>query len=293
MKIFFKKNFVILFFFIFFIFPAYALAAGIPFINKAKVRHIIPSGQTAYGEITLENPTSEIKQMKLYLEDWYYLSSSDGAKEFAPADTTRRSCASWITFSPQEFSVAPFGKQRVSYSIKVPQDTSGGYYAALFFENMVGEMGELAGGTAAGISLAIRIASLFYVEVEGTIKRSAELTNLILKKEPKGTLSIQADFENTGNTDITAVTSYHILDKKGMVYARGEFNDVYTLAGEKAILSASWSQKIPEGEYDLIITMNIGKALEEANLGRGPVITKETSIEIGEDGEVSGVGELR
>jgi hypothetical protein len=78
-----------------------------------------------------------------------------------------------------------------------------------------------------------------------------------------------------------------------MVVARGEFNKVYTLPGDVAQLVASTQEDITKGKYDLVITLDLGKALEEAGQGRGPVITKEASLDVSESGEVRAVGDLK
>lgn len=266
-------------------------AIELPSISKAKIRLSITPGKSSYGEIILENPSSEKRPMRVYLEDWYYLPVADGSKEFVPANTTPLSCASWITFSPAEFTLAPFGRQRVNYLVKVPPQTKGGYYTVLFFETALGEVEAREEGVGAGINLAVRIAALFYIEVEGTINRTAVIENLTLKKD-KGLL-VRLDFRNTGNIDITAGGSFHIMDKDGLIYARGEFNDVYTFPGDIAKLTANWKEPLSRGKYDLVLTLNIGKALEEAGMGRGLVTVKETSIEIGKEGEVVRVGQLK
>ena len=269
-------------------------AIDLPRISQAKIRLSVPTGQTKYGEVTVENPGSEERSMRLYLEDWYYLPGSDGSKEFMPADSSLRSCASWISFSPAEFTLPPFGKQRVSYSVKVPEGKSGGYYEALFFENTAGAIGAPQAGIGATMDLILRIAALFYVEVEGTVRRNAEFSNLVVEKESnRKPLTIKLDFKNIGNTDITTSSSYNIIDRKGMVYARGVFNDLYSFPGDSGKLIAVWKNDIPKGRYDLVMTFNLGKALEEANVGRGPVITKEAGIEIGENGDLVSVGELK
>lgn len=269
-------------------------AATFPFINKSKIRIAISPGQRGYGEIIMENPTEKERSMRLYLEDWYYLPAADGTKEFIPAGTFSRSCASWISFSPAEFIIFPFSKQKISYSIQVPEDASGGYYAALFFETLLGQTEQAKEGMSAGMDLNVRIASLFYIETTGTVKRKVAIDNLKLEKEPSSErLLIQLDFTNTGNTDITAGGTFHIMDKKGLISARGEFKDVYTFPGDKAKLNALWKERIPKGKYDLVLTLNLGKALEEVKFGRGPVITKEAEIEIDAQGEVIRVGGLK
>jgi hypothetical protein len=123
--------------------------------------------------------------------------------------------------------------------------------------------------------------------------RKGELGNFKVSRESSSSpLIIQIDFSNTGNTDITAGGTYHIMDADGMVYARGEFNDAYTFPGDKGALKAEWGEPIPAGKYDLIMTLNYGKALEEAKIGRGPLVTKESKIEMGQDGRVVSFGKL-
>ena len=43
----------------------------------------------------------------------------------------------------------------------------------------------------------------------------------------------------------------------------------------------------------MVVTVDIGKAQEEAGLGRGPIITKEAEIEFGYNGKVNRVGQLK
>ncbi|MBU1090540.1 MAG: hypothetical protein KKC42_01675, partial [Candidatus Omnitrophica bacterium] len=106
-------------------------------------------------------------------------------------------------------------------------------------------------------------------------------------------LVVSLDFKNTGNVDLTAGGSFDIIDKDGMVFARGELNDVYTFGGGEAKLIGSWSLSLERGRYDLILTIDLGKALAETNTGKGPVIVREAELEIGRKGEVIKVGDLR
>lgn len=269
-------------------------AADLPSINKSKVRFSLAPGKAEYGEIVVENQSPEPRGMRVYLSDWDYLPPADGTKEFLPASSTPLSCAAWISFSPAEFTLAPFSKQKIDYSVKVPNGASGGYYAALFFESVFAKAHPAQEGMQAGMNLVIRIATLFYVDVEGTVQRTASIDNLLFKKDAQGAqYSILLDFRNTGNTDISAGGTFHIMDDLGMVIARGEFNDVHTFPAATAKLAATLKQSLPEGRYDLVFTIDLGKALEEADTGRGPVITKEAEITIGENGRILNIGQLK
>jgi hypothetical protein len=283
----------IIFFLIFLTCQAAAWAIELPFIDKSKIRLNVEPGEAVYGEIMVENRANEDRAMRVYLNDWHYLPAHDGSKEFLPAGTTALSCANWVSFSPAEFTLAPFSRQKVSYAIKAPLDAKGGFYAALFFESIFGRAQMQQPDFKAGMNLAVRIAVLFYLEIEGAAQRSGEISNLRLEKiKDSKSESFQLDFSNTGNSDIAAGGIYHIIDQAGIVLARGEFSPVYTFAQETASLSAPFEARLAKGSYDLIFTIDLGKAQEEAGLGRGPLITKETNIEIGEKGEVINLGKL-
>ncbi|MFH1339423.1 MAG: hypothetical protein ABIH40_06245 [Candidatus Omnitrophota bacterium] len=261
-------------------------------VDQSKIRLSIPPGQSQAGIINIENPSSEEQFVQIYLEDWYYSPTADGTKEFVLANSTPLSCASWINFSPAELSLPPFSRGKIHYTVRVPSNVKGGRYAVLFVENLLGQPEAKEG--AVGVGLAIRMAVLFYIEVAGTVERSGSIDNLRLKLQPDDVLSVSTEFKNTGNVDITAGGTFNIIDSAGMVYARGEFNDVYTLPGDDAVLQASSSgERLRPGGYDLIVTLDLGKALEGTGIGKGVMLVKEARLEVGENGQIVSLGRLR
>ena len=277
------------------LFVSIAQADKLPFMNQSKIRVAVSPGERAFGEITLDNPTDQSKSMRLYLEDWYYLPGGTGAKEFLPANSIPTSACPWITFSPADVTVPAFGKQRINYSVNVPRDASGARFATLFFETLISK-GTLSGsGRSAGLDVNVRVATLFYVEVKGTIERTAKISNLNIQpsKESKGSLDITLEFENTGNTDITTSGNFSLMNNQGLVSARGAFNNVYTFPGGKGSFLGTWKNKLPAGDYDLVISVDLGKALTDAGIGRGPVMIKEASVIIGENNQIVQIGQLQ
>ena len=258
-------------------------------IDAPKVRLSILPGETKAGTIQVTNNSSEEKQIKVYLQDWLYLPACDGTKEFKPAATTKLSAANWISFAPSDLTISAYGKQPLNYTVRVPADAKGGHYAVMFFEDSGGN--SKAGG-GVNVSLAVRLGALFYIEAQGAVDKSSKIEDFkVEKKEDK--LFITAKFTNTGNLDITAKSTFVIMDEKGLPFARGEFNQLFTFPGYSASLTGIWKEPLPKGKYDLVLTINVGRAQEEAGLGRGEVVTKEAEIEIGDNGEVVSVGELK
>lgn len=261
-------------------------------VDQSKIRLAIAPGQSRAGIINIENPNPQKQSLQIYLEDWYYSPVADGTKEFVLANSTPLSCASWINFSPAELSLPPFSRDKIHYTVRVPSEAKGGRYAVLFVENLLGQ--PEAGEGAVGVGLAIRMAVLFYIEAAGTVERKGSIENLRLELQPDDTLSVSADFKNTGNVDITAGGTFNIINGTGLVYARGEFNDVYTFPGDEAVLQASSSkERLRPGKYDLILTLDLGKALAGTSLGRGTTLVKEAKLEIGENGQILSLGMLR
>jgi len=224
-------------------------------IDKPKVRLSVAPGSYDSGEIEVLNTGKEEAVVRAYLEDWVY-STQDGAKEFSPKGTTPFSCSNWVAFYPADFTLKPNGVQKVRYTVNVPKDAIGGHYAVMFFETGGGSIEQPSSDqTTVTVKIMNRLGALFYVEPVGTIKKTAEITGVNIN-EKSGDFSITVNFLNSGNTDITAGGTFNVIDSQGYVYARGEFNSVYTLAGSKAVLQSTVpSLNLKSGDYDMIVTL--------------------------------------
>ena len=257
-------------------------------IDQTKIRLFIPPGQAKSGAITVDNPTDRVLTVKVYAEDWVYASAQDGTKEFMVAGTGPFSGAQWIIFVPSEFTLPPFGRQTINYTVKVPADAMGGHYAVLFFETSGAGLEE-----GVGVNLLVRIGTIFYIEPEGTIRRSCEINDLKVAKIDGESLAISLNFKNNGNVDITGKTTFDLIDKNGLVYARGAFNEVYAQPQDTAKLNAAWKDPIPPGTYDLVITLDLSKQQGETGAIKTLVLTREAEITIGKDGRIVKVGQLQ
>lgn len=242
-------------------------------IDKPKIRLTIAPGSYDGGEVKVENNGNDPASVKVYLEDWVY-KVQDGGKEFIPKGTTPLSCSNWITFYPADFTVPVGGTQMVRYTVTVPQDAKGGYYSVMFFETGGGDMEKLdEQGNTMTVKVLNRLGALFYVEPQGTIQKTAELKNLVISQN-LNRLNVSADLINTGNTDIAASGTFDVMDAQGFVYARGAFEDAYTLPKDKAtIRSVVNSTNLKAGDYDILITLdfqNNGNLIKEAKFSVEP-----------------------
>jgi len=242
-------------------------------IDQPKIRLNMPPGWSDGGIIKVENRDSEPLKVRAYLSDWEY-SEQDGSKNFLPPGTTSRSCAEWIKFYPSDFTISPGGTQKVNYVVGIPKDGVGGHYAVLFFEVELGYARDEE--QQIDVKLYNRIASLFYIEPEGTIIKEAKLENFTIS-ESEGKVNLEVEFLNVGNVDITATGSFDIIAEDGFVLTRGKVRDIYTFPGERAKLYAKGlSAGFSKGKYSVIITLDL----------EGDLLVGEWEISVSDAGEI-------
>jgi P pilus assembly chaperone PapD len=249
-------------------------------IDKPKIRLTIAPGAYEAGEIKVENTGKEPLSVRIYLEDWVYV-SPDGSKSFKPKGTEKLSCSDWITFYPADIALQPGAEQTVRFTVSVPKEAVGGHYSVMFFETGSGDapMTDEEGNDIL-VKILNRLGALFYVEPVGTIQKTATLDGLSIEHN-RNDLIVSAAFSNTGNTDIAGQGTFNVLDAEGYVYARGSFDEFYTLPGDKAPLSAtSSSVNLKPGSYDLLISLDYQT---------GGAFVQEASFNVGDNGSISGI----
>ena len=226
-------------------------------ISAPKIQLELAPGETYSGEIVAENPAEDENKVKIYLEDWAYTSLATGEKKFSPAGTTPLSAGKWITFSPAQDTLKPFGRITAHYTITVPPDAKGAYYAVLFFETVLGTATDEEG---VNVMVAGRIGALFFIEIKGTVDRKGEIQAVDFKA-PEGNkpMEITTTFHNTGNTDITLAGNFLIMDTQEKIQGRGDLNKIYTFPNDVGKGTTQWVGRLPKGNYHALLTYDLGK----------------------------------
>jgi hypothetical protein len=251
-----KSHFFLLALLFSFAFVSWAQAATIR-IDSPKIELELEPGQVYSGEIIAENPTDEETKARIYLEDWIYTKGGTGEKTFTPPGTTPLTASPWITFSPAETTLQPFGRLTTRYTISVPKDAKGAHFSVLFFETILGQQTDDEG---VNILVAGRIGALFLINIKGTTERKGEIKSIELQA-PQGNkpLGITTTFENTGNTDIALSGNYLVMDSDGRIKARGDLNKIYTFPGSTESGKTEWVGRLPKGNYQVLLTYEVSK----------------------------------
>lgn len=237
--------------------PTCASAATIR-IDEARVRIELAPGETKTGQVHVSNPTDGTVSVRVYTEDWEYLDTGNGDKDFFPAGTLPNSASPWITYNPSQLTIGPYGKDVVDYTITAPAGVEGGTrYSILFFETALG-VGQNEEG--ASVSVAGRIGSLFYVDIAGTVRRegSIELLTFTPGRGNKPAV-IKTVFKNTGNTAIVLEGEFVLMDADGSVKARAKLNPIYSREGSTTSQESEWAGRLAPGTYDGVFTFDLGE----------------------------------
>lgn len=235
------------------------------FLEEAKVNLSVSGGDRINKSIVVDNTSSEPIDVKVYWEDFQYEAPYDGSKKFFPAGTVSGSAASWVQYLPQDFKLPPFGKQKIEYTINVPQQIEGGHYGVLFFEKTDGSSVDTT-----GVKVVTRVGCLFFIEARNKIKKAGLGDIAVAGHDLTGT------FTNNGNVVLIPRTTYYMMDDSGMVVDRGELVKSYVPPGG----SASWKLALPNGggagHYNLVLN---------ADLDEGDLVVKEISLQKNSSGE--------
>lgn len=235
--------------------------------NRPLIEYELSPGEAVQGSLELVSHSDEPVSVTVYLGDWRYTGSGDGAKEFAPPQTLPSSCAGWISFFPRDIVLPPHGRAVVDYTVRVPADQplAGGYYAVLFFESTIAETRPDARASGPDqkegveVRYAARLGSLFLLNVRGTVRKEATLSNLSVAVGSEVTLSAQ--LANTGNVTLKCEGSFHLMDQASVVVARGALPARYLWPQQSAPVTSTAADRPGPGRYSAVVTYGCGDAL--------------------------------
>jgi len=237
-------------------------AASQVILNTGKIKLAVSPGETVTGFLTLRNTSSTPVMLRAYFEDFMYIPPFDASKKFLAMGATKSSCGKWVRFSPQDFTVEPFSKRKINYSINVPPDAKGGYYGVLFFEKSP-ESSKVPGG----LQIITRIGCLFFVETHDKTKAAA-IDDIEITAN-----NIQGRFVNSGNVIIISDAVFYIMSREGMIADRGKIKKFYLPPGEKYFFTINLPENLSPGSYTVVLTFD----LEEGDvLVREIDFTKDT-----------------
>ena len=216
-------------------------------IENAKVVLAVSGGDRINNSITIHNPGKEDADVRVYWEDFEYVAPFDGSKKFAPAGALPGSPSQWVSYTPQEFKLPAFGKQKIDFTVSVPENIQGGHYGVLFFEKV-----DQAQSAKTGVKIIYRTGALFFIEAKDKVKKAdfQEIRSLDGKK-------ISASLVNQGNVILVPRTTYYIMDDSAYIIDRGEVAALYIPLGAAAPFDVALPASLKPGTYTFVLNADL------------------------------------
>lgn len=202
--------------------PALALDLG---ISPPDINLKINPGEQYQGEMYIFGSEKESIQVKIYPMDWSL--SILGNYQFLPMGTVKRSASSWISFFPQNFNLPPKRGQKIEYTIKVPKNASGSYWATLMAET------NPTPATAPGqfqVMMAGRVAYIIRIDINGSPSGIGKIERLKLNwNQEQKKLDVSLRIKNSGASMLRFKGKLELKDSQGKTVGQIPFREGYVL----------------------------------------------------------------
>jgi hypothetical protein len=168
-------------------------------------------GETLKGQFTVLNSGDTSIQYKVYVNDLNIL-NEDYEKTFEPVPGVT-SPVSWITVPEGTKTLAPNGKAKLDFSIKIPFNAvPKGYYAVIFAETIEPEI------DTAGVGRVKRVGSLVYLTVPGDTQEKGEFLGFKTDSWQKDLPLVSSiRIQNSGNVHFEVKGEMRLKDVFGNV----------------------------------------------------------------------------
>lgn len=220
----------------------------------------VQPGSKIEGKVFLRNTSDKPGQVKIYQTD--YLFYANGKSLYGDPGKTPRSNASWITYTPHQFTIPPKEIASVYYTIQVPEDPKlfGTYWSMLMVEPIATDSLEMPstkeGEVRVGIHTVMRYAIQMVTSIGETGARNIRFADKqILTDGSKRVL--QMDIENVGERWLNPMVWAEIYDENGLSLGRFEGNRMRLYPECSGRFQIDLSQ-LAKGDYNALVVADNG-----------------------------------
>ncbi|MBE9467577.1 MAG: hypothetical protein IMY72_04545 [Bacteroidetes bacterium] len=156
-------------------------------------------GETQSKTITIRNHANRKTAFVVTLGD--FQPDSKGNKQKMKANTTKHSCANWISISPAFFELNPNDEKTITINMQVPVDDYSTRWAMIYVKTTQEQTAFSADKELrAGVTVSGRIGVLVFQSPKSNTNYSATINNLIETTEAKDTVRrFTANIDNIGD----------------------------------------------------------------------------------------------
>jgi P pilus assembly chaperone PapD len=233
------------------------LPASALLISQIEFDLALPRGAVDTLTFSVLNNETDPLEIQISLADWDR--DITGENRFYPPGTLPRSAAPWLSVSPLRFDLEPNKQQEVRFSIKVPSDIAGTYWAAIMVEAAPKQTQPQPPGTT--VIVRRRFAVKVLETPPGTGTKDGRITLIDVRGlNPPNYL---VEFENRGTIHAPRVTGrIELRDEKGTLLEKLDLESFPILPGAKRLLKVTSARKkgdlLPPGKYLVVAVLDYG-----------------------------------
>ncbi len=165
-----------------------------------------------------------------------------------------RSCGDWIAVSPQTFRIAPGDRQTVNFTVDVPADVAGTYWAMIFVQGAPRPQ-QREGATVLAVE---RFGVKIYETVPGTEIRMGRIDGV--RRTDSDPLTFDITFTNTGNVQLNPQGAITIIAQSGDTVRTIPIEEFPILPDKTRIITIKSDEDMPltAGYYRALVTIDYG-----------------------------------
>jgi hypothetical protein len=222
-------------------------------VNPTILSFNASAGQSATQILTVTNLSDKVQAYQLSLGDW--IRDTTGEHRYYAPNTTKRSCAAWVSFDNPVIEVEPQKSRDVRVTLNVPADsmaTKEMKWAMIFIQNVKEQTGDdnKAGKMKATIKEIYRIGIHVYQTPPTVTKKEAKAISLVQDKVNKDLYDFT--MVNTGMTMLDCKVRLVLTDLASGTEIKLEEQAFPVFPGGIRLIKLEIPKTVPKGKYSML-----------------------------------------
>ena len=251
------------------------------------------AGEVIEDVVVVQNLGAEPVQLALYAADAQ--TADNGGITFPNKDQTASEAGTWLTLAENELTLAPNEKREVPFTFAIPAGTTGEHAGGIVAQRLDSQAANSSEGS--GVSFVPSVGMTVLVKIAGTVpQQQLDITNLT-SQTSRGQQAIIATLQNSGNVGVRTEGTLTIRSANGATEPEIPIRLGYFLAGDTLTYPIALDSALPEGEYDITLslkheggpverTARLGfstpETIEKRELGSEPSVTANQPLTLGD-----------
>jgi P pilus assembly chaperone PapD len=229
----------------------------------------IALGKSDTEAIRVRNLANSEQTVNIYASDFRL--DEEGALSFPEEGELEDSILPWLRINPSFLTLRPNEEKWIRFTVAMPEKGEKELQGMIFFQT-VPQGTEKARGKQVFIST--RLGVVVYASPKGKVKKSAEISDFLLKENLKDTsLEYALLFVNMGNIHLRPKGTVILLDSRGEKIASNELNP-------KAEAVLGGAHRIFEGKIGLGLKPDSYRVIAEVDYGGRTNLEGEKAIHL-------------